>query len=163
MYRYIYFTVIMYSNRKKCIFYNNTSYDLIIKQSNIENAGLGLFLNIHAKPILKGVFLGYYCGYWNYDLKNQSNCSYYINKRICIDVKMENRPYTSIMNDAYRTDFTNNIISKFAIDENTIQNIRKKNCDQYDPNKIIELYTTHDILPGEELLFEYGDSYWKSW
>ena len=151
------------TSKIKCSYFNNTNYNLIIKQSNIENGGLGLFLNINADPIINGSFLGYYFGFWNYDLKHQSNCSYYINKRICIDVKMENRPYTSIMNDAYRTDFTNNIISKFAIDENTLQTIKKKNCDQYDPNKIIELYASKDIMPGDELFFEYGESYWKSW
>jgi SET domain-containing protein len=153
----------MPSHKVKYIYFNNTKYNLIIKQSNIDYAGLGLFLDIHAEPILKNVFLGYYFGYWNYDNKKQSNCSYYINKRICIDVNMENRPYTSIMNDAYRTDFTNNIISKIAVDENVLKNISKKNCDKYDSNKIIKLYTTKDILPGMELFFDYGENYWKSW
>ena len=153
----------MRSRKVQPVYFNNTDYNLIIKESKIQNAGLGLFLDTLANPILKNVFLGYYFGYWNYDNTNQSNCSYYINKRICIDVKNNNRPFTSMMNDAYRTDFTNNIISKCKLDENVVLNIRKKNCDNYDPNKIIELYTTRDILPGDELFFEYGENYWKSW
>lgn len=147
----------------KPVYFNNTQYNLVIKNSQIENAGLGLFLDIKAKPILKNALLGYYFGYWNCEDKNQSNCSYYINNRISIDVKMDNRPYTSIMNDAYRTEFTNNIISKCTLDEKILQQIRKKNCNKYDPNKIIELYATHDIMPGDELFFEYGENYWKSW
>jgi hypothetical protein len=150
-------------HKLKPIYFNNTEYKLIIKPSNIENAGFGLFLDKNAEPILKNTFLGNYNGYWNYDFKHQSNCSYYINKKICIDVEMNNRPFTSLMNDAFRTEFSNNIISKCALDENIIQNINKKNCNKYDPNKIIELYTTCDIMPGDELFFDYGESYWKSW
>ena len=144
-------------------YYNNTNFKLEIKQSSIENAGLGLFLHKESDSIQKDMFLGYYNGFWNYDMQNQSNCSYYINKRMCIDINKIYRPFTSIMNDAYRTNFNNNVKSKINIDENVLQNIRKKNCDKYDPNKIIELYTTLDIMPGEELFFEYGDGYWKSW
>jgi len=144
-------------------YYNNTDFQLEIKQSGIENSGMGLFLDKHANPILKDTFLGYYMGYWNYNMKNQSNCSYYINKRICIDVEKDNRPYTSVMNDAYRTEFKNNIISKINGDDIILDNIRKKNCDQFDPTRTIELYVSRDIMPGDELFFEYGESYWKSW
>lgn len=151
-------------NKKfKPVYFNNTTFDLKIKESNITSAGLGLFLNKDSNPILKDTFLGYYSGFWNSDMSNQSNCSYFINKRICIDVNYDNRPFTSLMNDAYRTEFKNNVISKLAIDNKILLNIRKKNCEQYDPNKIIELYTTQDIQPGDELFFEYGESYWKSW
>jgi len=153
----------MRKNENKIMYFNNTDFDLIIKNSNILGAGLGLFLSINTNPILKDTFLGYYNGFWNTDMTKQSNCSYYINKRICIDVTLSNRPYTSIMNDAYRTEFKNNVVSKIAIDNKILANIRKKNCEEYDPNKIIELFTTQDILPGNELFLEYGESYWKSW
>ena len=48
----------------KPVYFNNTQYNLVIKNSQIENAGLGLFLDIKAKPILKNALLGYYFGYW---------------------------------------------------------------------------------------------------
>ena len=56
----------MPSRKVKYIYFNNTNYNLIIKESNIDNAGLGLFLDINAKPILKNVFLGYYFGMIKY-------------------------------------------------------------------------------------------------
>lgn len=144
-------------------FYNNTRFDLEIKQSSIENGGLGLFLKENADTIFKNKLIGYYEGFWNSDMKKQSNCSFYINKKICIDIDLKNRPFTSFMNDAYRTGFTNNIESRLLIDENILNTIRAKNCEKYDANKIIGLYSTRDIFAGDELFFEYGESYWKSW
>lgn len=149
---------------KKCNkYYNNTFFDLEIKESNIEDAGLGLFLKKNANTVFKNKLIGYYEGFWNSDKKKQSNCSFYINKRICIDVDFKNRPYTSVMNDAYRTSFKNNIEARILLDESLIETIRAKNCHNYDANKIIGLYSIRDIQPGDELFFEYGESYWKSW
>ena len=148
---------------KSIKYYNNTPFHLEIQQSNIENAGLGLFLQKNTSIIPKNKLIGYYEGFWNYDTKTQSNCSYYINKRICIDIDFQNRPYTSLMNDAFRTRFQNNIMARVLLEPSIIETIRAKNCENYDVNKIVGLYSTRDILPGDELFFEYGEAYWKSW
>lgn len=153
----------MLLDKKTINYYNNTPFQLEIKQSNIENAGLGLFLKPNTNAINKNKLIGYYEGFWNYDFKTQSNCSYYINKRICIDIDFKNRPFTSLMNDAYRTRYKNNVEARLLLDNSILETIRAKNCQNYDVNKIVGLYSTLDILPGDELFFEYGESYWKSW
>jgi SET domain-containing protein len=147
----------------KTVYYNNTGFNLEIRESQIENSGLGLFLKNSAEMIPKDTFLGYYEGFWNYDLDTLSNYSYYINSRICLDVEKDRKPYTAIMNDAFRTGFKNNVVSEILIPETEINKIRKKNCHHYDPTRIVGLFTIDDIMPGDELFFEYGESYWKSW
>jgi len=67
------------------------------------------------------------------------------------------------MNDAYRTDYKNNVISKILVNEIILESIRFKNCDKFDPCRMIGLFALTQINPGQELFFEYGESYWKSW
>jgi hypothetical protein len=149
----------------KFSYYNNTMHPLEVRPSQIVNGGMGVFMSSTAsEPIAAGAFIGFYEGVWNCDAKNQSNYSYYINKRVCIDLSKDNRrPITAMMNDAFRTDFTNNVISKLLVDQTILESIRAKNCDNFNPCRIVGLYATKEIRPGEELFFEYGESYWTSW
>jgi hypothetical protein len=145
-------------------YYNNTAFDLEVRPSQIVDAGQGLFLNANAPgPIPAGAFIGYYEGVWNCDPKKHSNYSHYINKRVCIDIDFTHQPITSMMNDAYRTDYKNNVISKILVNEPILESIRSKNCDKFDPCRMVGLYALTQINPGQELFFEYGESYWKSW
>ena len=68
-----------------------------------------------------------------------------------------------MMNDAFRTDYHNNVESIHLLTEKERNIITKKNCELYDPNKMVGFYAIDDISIGDELLFSYGDSYWKSW
>jgi hypothetical protein len=137
-------------------YYNNTVYDLELKQSNIYDAGLGIFLSINAKPILADTFIGYYEGDWITEDNKRSEYSYYINKHVYIDIDKYNKPYTCMINDAHDSKYKNNIISKIMINDT----ITRRNYYKYDSNRIVGLFTTSDILPGEELFFDYGDDYW---
>jgi hypothetical protein len=141
-------------------FYNNLLYKLEILDSQIPNGGKGLFTKEYIK---KGSFLGYYDGYWCYDKKKESSYSFYINDKIWLDIDMNNKPFSSIMNDSYRTDFTNNIEYQYTLSEIERLKITKKNCEQFNSCKMIKLFTTTEILPGTELFFSYGESYWKCW
>lgn len=142
------------------LYYNNTTYDLEVRLSQIPDSGLGVFTN---QFIEAGTFIGYYEGHWHHNMRTASNYSYYINRRSVIDIDPSNKPYTSMFNDAYRTDFYNNICSKVLLDDSIIETISAKNSYKIDPNKVVGLYATKHIRPGEEMFFEYGDFYWKGW
>jgi len=147
--------------KKKTVkYYNNTFFDLKLAPSQIENSGLGVY---SCQYIPKDSFIGYYEGVWNHLMKTASNYSYYINYRTVIDIDPLNKPYTCMFNDAYRTDFSNNIKSEVLLDDNIIEKISIKNSYKIDVNKVVGLYSTKDIYPGEEMFFEYGDFYWKGW
>lgn len=141
-------------------YYNNTPFQLEVRVSQIENGGLGIF---SLQWIPTGSFIGYYEGFWQHNPKEASNYSYYINSKTLIDIDPLNRPYTCMFNDAYRTDFQNNIVSKVLLDDNIVKIIRKKNSHKWDANRAVGLYTSRDIFPGDEMYFEYGEFYWKGW
>jgi len=145
-------------------YYNNTTYDLEIKTSKIPNSGLGVFLANNALPIEKDCLIGYYEGDWNWDKKNLSEYSYTINKNIYIDILSNNiKPYTCMINDAYDSYYENNIETMLIISNEEAEKITRKNLKNYNPKKLIGLYSIRVINPGDELFFSYGDSYWKSW
>jgi SET domain-containing protein len=141
-------------------YYNNLLFNLEIRASQIHDSGNGLFTREYIK---KGSFLGYYDGYWSIYKNLQSNYCFYINDKIYIDIDLTNKPYSSIMNDAFRTDFKNNIELVYTHSEKEREKINKKNCSLYDPSRMVRFYSVRDIEPGEELFFSYGESYWKSW
>jgi hypothetical protein len=147
---------------------NNTNYDLIVKTSQIENSGRGVFLSENSKiSILENDIIGFYMGEWKINDRNTSNYSFYINEKLVIDIDFSNHsnpiPITAIFNDAIYSDYSNNIFAKILLEEDEIKKINKKNCENYDVNKIVGLYASHNIYPGEELFFDYGSYYWKSW
>ena len=146
--------------KQNCKYYNNLEYDFKILESQIVNGGKGLFAEEYIK---KGSFIGYYDGFWSYDKNTESSYKFYINDKIWIDIDKNNKPFSSIINDSYRTDFINNVEYLYTLSEIERHKITKKNCLYYNPSKMIKLYAKSDIFPGNELFFGYGDSYWKSW
>jgi SET domain-containing protein len=143
---------------------NNTKFNFEVKLSQIENSGRGVFLHKNENIIKEGTFIGFYHGEWKLNSKNTSPYSFYINDKLVIDIDFEKPiPITAIFNDAIYSDYSNNIISKILLSENDINKITNKNKDNYNPNNIIGLYALRDIYPEEELFFDYGTYYWKSW
>ena len=146
--------------KQKIVYYNNTAYDLELKPSQIEGAGLG----VYSKQFIPAeTFLGYYEGHWNHDPKTASNYSYYINSRTLIDIDLTDIPYTAMFNDAFRTEFRNSVASHILVPDEIVQKIRAKNSHKYDPDKFVGMYTTRDIMPGDEMFFDYGAFYWTGW
>ena len=143
-----------------CKYYNNLEYNFTILDSQIYNGGKGLFAEEYIK---KGSFIGYYHGFWCYDRKKESSYKFNINDKIWIDIDINNKPFSSIINDSFRTDFVNNVEYLYTLTEIERDKITKKNCLYYNPSKMIKLYAKSDIYQGNELFFGYGDSYWKSW
>ncbi len=141
-------------------FHNNLRFQLEVRPSQIPNSGNGL---ITLEFIPAESFLGYYEAVWSLDKKTQSNYSFYINDKITLDIDISNKPYSAMMNDAFRTDFKNNIEAVHLYTETDRAKITKKNYLLFDPSKMVGLYALRDIYPGEELFFSYGESYWKSW
>ena len=141
-------------------FHNNLQVNLEIRPSQIPSSGNGLFT---IEPIYKGDFLGYYEAHWAFEKKLQSNYSYDINNKVWLDIDLYDKPYSAMMNDAFRTDYHNNVESIHLLTEKERNIITKKNCELYDSNKMVGFYAIDDISIGDELLFSYGDSYWKSW
>ena len=141
-------------------FHNNLRFNLEIRPSQIPSSGNGLFT---IEPIYKGYFLGYYEAHWSFDKKTPSNYSFDVNNKIWLDIDLRDKPYSAMMNDAFRTDFLNNIEAIHLLTEKERSNITKKNCELYDSNKMVGIYALEDINVGDELFFSYGDFYWKSW
>ena len=141
-------------------FYNNTPYQLEVRESRIENSGLGIY---SLQWIPCGSFIGYYEGFWQHNPKEATNYSYYINSKTMIDIDPLNKPYTSMFNDAFRTEYRNNVASQVLLEPEIVNIIRKRNSHKWDSNRAVGLYTTADIYPGDEMYFEYGDFYWKGW
>jgi hypothetical protein len=141
-------------------FHNNLRFNLIIQPSQIPSGGYGVFTK---EPIYKGDFLGYYEAHWAFDKKAQSNYSFFVNNKVWLDINLHDKPYSAMMNDAFRTDYHNNIEAIHIVMEKERNIITKKNCELYDPNKMVGIYAIDDIKVGDELFFSYGDHYWKSW
>jgi hypothetical protein len=141
-------------------FHNNLQVNLEIRPSQIPSSGNGLFTG---EPIYKGDFLGYYEAQWSFDKKTQSNYSFFVNNKIWLDVDLHDKPYSAMMNDAFRTDYHNNIEAIHLLTEKERNIITKNNCELYDSNKMVGIYAIDDINVGDELFFSYGDYYWKSW
>ncbi len=133
--------IIIINNKK---YYNNTKFLLEIKESQVPNAGLGLFTK---QKIRKNQLIGTYGGTLIKVKKEEYDPDYSIeiNSRYVIDGSKYPRPFTSIINDAINSSFTNNC--EFIID------VEKKQA---------ELRATRTIKEGEELFIDYGEEYWTT-
>ena len=133
--------VFIFKNKK---YYNNTKFALELKDSQIENAGIGLFTK---EKIKKNRLIGYYGGEL-LKVKNENydpDYSIEINNRYVIDGSKYPRPFTSMMNDAHKSKFSNNC--EFIVD------LAKKR---------VEMRATRIINEGEELFIDYGEEYWET-
>ena len=135
-------------------YYNNTDHILHVQPSQIPEAGNGIYF--YDKTIEKGEFIGYYDG--KVVKSNPKECvgdySFELNKHWYVDARAFPRPYTAMINDAYRSKFTNNcefVLVKHDDDGNKLTGKDMK----------IALQTTRRIHSGEELFASYGDAYWE--
>jgi SET domain-containing protein len=126
-------------NIEKPEYYHNSSFNLNILKSLIENAGYGVFTQ---DKIPNNTFIDRYEGDIKYFVKTGE---YYfaINDNIGIDAFLYPRCYMAMINDAKGSIFSNNC--DFKIDEKEL---------------IIEVWSIRDIKDGEELLINYGSEYW---
>lgn len=140
---------------------------LQIKYSNIPNAGLGIFTN---KFLKAGTFLGNYMGEIIEDEQNINESSAYIfntkkyNKNVIIDgYDLEKSNYTRFINCcSSNEDEKENVIGiRYVKDNNKSSIFSTKTGKQIDIEGYIFFFANCDIEEGEELLFNYGDSYRK--
>ena len=105
-------------------FHNNLRFQLEIRPSQIPDSGNGL---ITTEFIPAESFLGYYEAVWCLDKRAHTSYSFYINDKITLDIDHSDKPYSAMMNDAYRTDFQNNIEAVHLYTEIDRAKITKKN------------------------------------
>lgn len=141
-------------------FHNNLLYRFVVAPSGIQGAGNGLFVD---ENIPKDTLIGTYECHWNFMPKTASSYSFYINRRICLDIDMSDMPYSALLNDTWETDFHTNVVARYILDDDQLERLTKKEALKLDPSTIVELYTTDKIEKGDELFFSYGRSYWKEW
>jgi SET domain-containing protein len=117
-------------------YYNNGNFRLYISNSNIKNAGLGVFA---------GEFIKKYDIIGTYDGKNKDNggdYTYIREKGKAIDASDFPRCYSAMINDSIGSEFFNNCI--FSED-----------------NNIVYIMAIQNIKEDEELFISYGLDYWR--
>jgi hypothetical protein len=133
-------------------YFNDSEFDLYIRKSRIPNAGFGVFTNSF---IPKDTVIGEYIGDIIESYKPQyTTYSFEIIKPdeengimgYGIDCLALPRCYMSMINDAqFSNRFTNNC-----------------DFDQREKERMVYVFSTRDIRPGEELFIDYGPYYWKA-
>jgi len=119
-------------------YYNNSCFELEIKDSNIKNAGKGVFT---LEFIPNNTFIDEYTGI----IMNHVFCGSYfvlIREGLGIDAQTFPRCYMAMINDNIGSLFEHNC--KFMI------------CDDK-----VEIWSIKDIYKGDELYISYGNEYWK--
>lgn len=124
------------------LYYNNTSFKLELRCSNIVNAGTGVFA---MEEIKSGTIIGKYQGEIKATSIKTNNLDYSIvlNGKYYIDAQKFPRCYIAMVNDAYSSNYNNNCIFK-------------KN------GKSVYLIAVQDINKGDELFVSYGHKFWQS-
>lgn len=124
--------------------------DLIkIKKSKIRNAGLGTFAK---KNIKKGIFLGEYVGE---ELDYNTVYNLY-NKKYLFKIIMKNKPSYYINATEKHGNWT-----RYINGVKTKHQQKKQNVKYYQFNERIYIKTIMDIKKEDELLANYGKTYWE--
>ena len=111
-----------------------------VKVGESAGKGYGIFAT---KKIKQGTFLGYYDGIRKPNVHDEAN----IYKFTCFN------------DEKLTIDAENMIFSNWVRFVNDGEN---QNCECRSGNYSIMLYSLKDILPGEELLYSYGEEYWTN-
>lgn len=122
-------------------FYHTSTFSLTIKQSQIPNAGQGVFTNDF---IPSNTIIDEYRGDVHYISFSSSRYFLEITPTCGIDAFNYPRCYMAMINDVHGTDFKTNCT--FIIDQE---------------NEKAFIQSTADIPPHSELFVIYGDEYWK--
>ena len=143
-------------------YYHNSNYDLYLDTSHIPNAGLGVFTKSF---IAKGELIDEYCGMLR---DHGGHYALQIIPGLFIDASIWPRCYMGIINDCSyvapvykrkkgrRIDMTPDAYydekgNKLVVNcEFRVDSKEKKGY----------VYSTIDIIPGQELFISYGDKYW---
>jgi uncharacterized protein len=122
--------------------FNDTKFNLQVKDSLIESAGLGVFTS---EFIPKGTIIGKYTGKIRHSSEKFKNTDYClsVSGKICIDAIEYPRSYMAMLNDAFKSPFSNNCIFKKS-------------------GKTMLVVANTDLDVGDELLVSYGPGYWDS-
>ncbi len=120
-------------------YYHNSKFDIHIRNSNIKEAGLGVFTNeaIEANTMIDG-----YTG--EYRSRCFSRYYFLIREGLGIDALDYPRCYMGMLNDSFGSKYSNNC--KFVVD------LQKDT---------VSVWSIKDISPGEELFISYGSDYWS--
>jgi len=120
-------------------YYHNSEYSLEIRDSTIKEAGLGVFAKA---PIPAGTFIDEYKG----DYFKRPTSRYYIaiTDDLGIDAGSYPRCYMGMLNDVIGS--RNEYNCEFLV------NVEEKR---------VRVWSTREILAGEELFISYGNEYWK--
>jgi len=138
---------------------------LQIKYSNIPNAGLGIFTN---RVVKAGTFLCNYMGEIIEDGQTVNQSSEYkfssnrLNKNFIIDAYDINKSnYTRFINCSSSNEDENVMGIRYASNNTNSSVFTTKNGKQIDIEGYIFFFAKRQIEEGEELLYNYGDSYRK--
>jgi SET domain-containing protein len=121
--------------------------NLVIKRSQLENAGKGLFTKV---LIPKGTDIVEYTGKvttWK-EAKHQDNgYIYYVTRNHVIDARATPRALARYANDA-----------RGLVRQPGLLN----NAEYTEKNNKVFITATKDILPGQEIFVSYGKEYWDA-
>ena len=156
----------MNKNKKKKLMdldlFHNSSFDLFIKESNLINAGYGVFTYDF---IPKGSFIDYYVGDI-YESSFGGTYYFYINDQYGIDAFNQPRCYMAMLNDAnFNLTVRNKNKKNKRKNKNNIPiiNSYSNNC-EFRVNEVeleVMVYSKENIEAGTELFISYGSDYWK--
>lgn len=117
----------------------NTEYNLIIEDSKIKYAGLGVFSN---EKLKKNTYLGNYEGEKRHnDIFTNGIYAFSLKSDYYIDAIEYPRTVFAMINDSRFSNFDYNCEFKGFSDR-------------------VEIWTIKDISEGDELYCDYGDDYW---
>lgn len=136
--------------------YHNSSFNLFIKNSNLINAGYGVFTHDF---IPKDSFIDYYTGDI-YDYVTGGTYYFQINQKYGIDAFNLPRCYMAMLNDA---DFNLYLIGKRKRKRIPIINPYSNNCEfRVNEDELqVMIYSKEDREIDSELFISYGTDYWK--
>lgn len=115
---------------------NNGTFELEIKESQIPNAGLGVYTHEFIK---KGEIIGEYTGSKK---DSDRNFTYILDNGKCIDAAEFPRCYVAMINDSIGSQFLNN-------------------CRFLEEGNKVFVIATHNIPEGSELFISYGVDFWR--
>ena len=132
-------------------YFTNSKYDLYIKKSNIQQAGLGVFTNEY---IPANSYIDSYYG--EYIEAKYYGGEYFIRINDDLGINAINFPrcYMAMINDACYIPTSKRKLKKWIF-HNFINN-----CKFVINNNKIDVYSTCDININDELFISYGQDYW---
>lgn len=133
-------------------YWNNTDLPLIIKTSQIPNAGNGVWTETH---IPSGTRIGFYEGRVLCDENKITDYSFTLSKKWFVDGLYYPRSIIAMINDVYNTEFATNC--EFDVQTRDIETGELLPC----KSRRVFLVATEDIPKGTELFASYGDEYWE--